>query len=180
MLGGPKGPGLIILIPIIDKMVKVDLRTITFDVPPQDVITKDNVSVKVNAVVYFRALDPNKAINNVENYFEATSQIAQTSLRAILGQVELDELLSKRGSLASRRRAARLLALFSELHPAGEELSYLRPWREEIERRRAVLLSALDKFLSAKECKVVQASTKSSPVRGFPDQCFSQLQPNLD
>lgn len=99
MLGGPKGPGLIILIPIVDKMVKVDLRTITFDIPPQDVITKDNVSVKVNAVLYFRALDPNKAINNVENYFEATSQIAQTTLRAILGQVELDELLSKRDKI---------------------------------------------------------------------------------
>lgn len=96
---GIKGPGLIILIPIIDKMVRVDLRTITFDVPPQDVITRDNVSVKVNAVLYFRVLDPLKAIINVENFFEATSQIAQTTLRSILGQFELDELLISRDKI---------------------------------------------------------------------------------
>ncbi|MCP4705486.1 MAG: slipin family protein [candidate division Zixibacteria bacterium] len=93
---GAKGPGLIILIPIIDRMQRVDLRVITFDVPPQDVITRDNVSVKVNAVVYFRVMEPNKAIVAVANFFEATSQIAQTTLRSVLGQVELDELLSSR------------------------------------------------------------------------------------
>ncbi|MCH9032025.1 MAG: slipin family protein [candidate division Zixibacteria bacterium] len=93
---GAKGPGLIILVPIIDKMVRVDLRTITFDIPPQDIITKDNISVKVNAVLYFRIIDPQKAIVNVENYFEATSQIAQTTLRSILGKFELDELLMQR------------------------------------------------------------------------------------
>ncbi len=93
---GAKGPGIILLIPLVDRMVRVDLRTITFDVPPQDVITKDNVSVKVNAVVYFRVMDPNKAIVAVANYFEATSQIAQTTLRSVLGQVDLDELLSNR------------------------------------------------------------------------------------
>ncbi len=96
---GIKGPGLIVLIPIIDKMVRVDLRTITFDIPPQDVITRDNVSVKVNAVLYFRVLDPQKAIINVENFFEATSQIAQTTLRSILGQFELDELLINRDKI---------------------------------------------------------------------------------
>jgi regulator of protease activity HflC (stomatin/prohibitin superfamily) len=93
---GAKGPGIILLIPIVDRMIRVDLRTITFDVPPQDVITKDNVSVKVNAVLYFRVMDPNKAIVAVANYFEATSQIAQTTLRSVLGQVDLDELLSNR------------------------------------------------------------------------------------
>jgi len=93
---GAKGPGIIILIPLVDRMVRVDLRTITFDVPPQDVITNDNVSVKVNAVVYFRVMDSNKAIVAVANFFEATSQIAQTTLRSVLGQVELDELLSNR------------------------------------------------------------------------------------
>ncbi len=93
---GAKGPGLILLIPVVDKLLRVDLRTITFDVPPQDVITRDNVSVKVNAVLYFRVMDPNKAIVAVANYFEATSQIAQTTLRSVLGQVELDELLSNR------------------------------------------------------------------------------------
>jgi regulator of protease activity HflC (stomatin/prohibitin superfamily) len=93
---GAKGPGLIILIPIVDKMVRVDLRVITYDVPSQDVITKDNVSVKVNAVVYFQVVDANRAIVSVANFFEATSQIAQTTLRSVLGQVELDDLLTNR------------------------------------------------------------------------------------
>lgn len=93
---GQKGPGLILLIPVIDKMVKIPLRTVTMDVPSQDVITRDNVSVKVNAVVYFRVLDPTKAVLQVENYLYATSQIAQTTLRSTLGESELDELLSKR------------------------------------------------------------------------------------
>jgi regulator of protease activity HflC (stomatin/prohibitin superfamily) len=93
---GPKGPGLIIIIPLIDKWVRVNLRLIAMDVPPQDVITKDNVSVKVNAVIYFRVLEPNKAITEVDDYLYATSQIAQTTLRSILGMVELDDLLSDR------------------------------------------------------------------------------------
>jgi len=96
---GAKGPGLIILIPIIDKMVRVDLRVITYDIPAQDVITKDNVSIKVNAVLYFQVLDPNKAIVSVANFFEATSQIAQTTLRSVLGQVELDDLLANRDKI---------------------------------------------------------------------------------
>ncbi|MBN1613716.1 MAG: slipin family protein [Deltaproteobacteria bacterium] len=91
-----KGPGLIILIPVVDKMVKVDMRTITMDVPPQDVITRDNVSIKVNAVIYFRVLEANTAVIGVENYLYATSQLAQTTLRSVCGQVELDELLSER------------------------------------------------------------------------------------
>jgi regulator of protease activity HflC (stomatin/prohibitin superfamily) len=91
-----KGPGLIFLIPVIDKMLRVSLRTVTMDVPPQDVITRDNVSVKVSAVVYFRVVDPNKAIVEVENYMYATSQLAQTSLRSILGQEELDSMLAER------------------------------------------------------------------------------------
>lgn len=91
-----KGPGLILLIPIVDKMVKVSLRTVVMDVPPQDVITKDNVSISVNAVVYYRVLQPEKAIVEVENFHVATSQLSQTTLRSILGQSELDELLSQR------------------------------------------------------------------------------------
>lgn len=91
-----KGPGLIILIPVIDRMVRVSLRTITMDVPSQDVITRDNVSVKVNAVIYFRVMDPTKAVIEVENYLYATSQLAQTTLRSVCGQSELDELLSER------------------------------------------------------------------------------------
>ena len=94
--GGVKGPGLILLIPIIDKMVKVSLRTVVLDVPPQDVITQDNVSIKVNAVVYFRVIEPQKAVVQVENFLVATSQISQTTLRSVLGQSELDDLLSQR------------------------------------------------------------------------------------
>ncbi len=94
-----KGPGLIIIWPIIDKLVKVDLRTVTFDVPAQDIITQDNISVKVNAVVYFRVIDPTKAITAVEDFHYATSQISQTTLRSVLGQSSLDELLAKRDEL---------------------------------------------------------------------------------
>ena len=94
-----KGPGLILLIPIIDRMVRVDLRTVTLTVPPQEVITKDNVTVRVNAVAYFRVIDPNRAITEVENFLLATSQISQTTLRSVLGKAELDALLSERERL---------------------------------------------------------------------------------
>jgi len=94
-----KGPGLVIIWPIIDRLVKVSLRTVTFDVPSQDIITRDNITVKVNAVVYFRVMDPEKAITAVEDFFYATSQIAQTTLRSILGQSQLDELLTNREEL---------------------------------------------------------------------------------
>ncbi len=97
-----KGPGLIILIPIIDKMVKVSLRLVAMDVPPQDVITRDNVSVKVNAVIYFRVMDPTNATIEVENFLFATSQLAQTTLRSVCGQVELDELLAEREKINTR------------------------------------------------------------------------------
>jgi regulator of protease activity HflC (stomatin/prohibitin superfamily) len=94
--GGPKGPGLFILLPFVDKMVKVDLRTVTMDVPPQDVITRDNVPARVNAVVYFRVVDPNRSVLEVENHVVATSQISQTTLRSVLGQKDLDNLLINR------------------------------------------------------------------------------------
>jgi len=95
-LVGSKGPGLILLIPLVDRMVKVSLRTVAMDIPPQDVITKDNVSVKVNAVLYFRVMDPSKAITEVEDYLYATSQLAQTTLRSVMGGAELDEMLAER------------------------------------------------------------------------------------
>src|SRR5216684_5865102 len=95
----PKGPGLFLLIPIVDRMVKVDLRTITLSVPPQEVITKDNVPVRVNAVAYFRIVDPKAAIVQIENFMVATSQIAQTTLRSVLGQHLLDELLAERDKI---------------------------------------------------------------------------------
>jgi regulator of protease activity HflC (stomatin/prohibitin superfamily) len=100
--GEGNGPGLIILIPLLDRMVKVSLRTVTMDVPSQDVITKDNVSLKVNAVIYFRVIDPDRAIIQVEDYLFATSQIAQTTLRSVLGQSELDELLAERDRINQR------------------------------------------------------------------------------
>src|SRR5262245_49420971 len=99
LLPGAKGPGVILVFAPIDRMVKVGLRTVVFDVPPQDVITRDNVSVKVNAVVYFRVIDPRRAVVEVENFVYATSQLAQTTLRSVLGQVDLDDLLSRRERL---------------------------------------------------------------------------------
>jgi regulator of protease activity HflC (stomatin/prohibitin superfamily) len=101
-LVGLRGPGLILLIPFIDKMVKVSLRTVVMDVPPQDIITQDNVSIKVNAVVYFRVMDPRKAVVEVENFLMATSQFSQTTLRSVLGQSEMDDLLSQREKINQR------------------------------------------------------------------------------
>ncbi len=97
-----RGPGIIFVIPLVEKMLKVDMRTITMDIPPQDVITRDNVSVKVSAVLYFRVIDPNRAVVEVENYLFATSQLAQTTLRSICGQCELDELLAARDRINSK------------------------------------------------------------------------------
>ena len=98
----PRGPGITYVIPFIEKMIRVDLRTVTMDIPPQDVITRDNVSVKVSAVLYFRVLEPNRAIREVENYLFATSQLAQVTLRSVCGQGELDELLAERDKINSR------------------------------------------------------------------------------
>ena len=112
---GIKGPGLFILIPFIDKAVKVDLRTVTLNVPPQEVITRDNVTVKVNAVAYFRVVDASKAIVQVENYLVATSQIAQTTLRSVLGQVDLDQLLSERDQINDRLQTI----IDEQTHPWG-------------------------------------------------------------
>ena len=97
--GGPKGPGLFVLLPFIDNMVKMDLRTVTMDVPPQDIITRDNVPARVNAVLYFRVVDPNRAVIEVENHVLATSQISQTTLRSVLGQRDLDDLLTNRDEI---------------------------------------------------------------------------------
>jgi regulator of protease activity HflC (stomatin/prohibitin superfamily) len=98
----PRGPGIAYVIPAIEKMIRIDMRTVTRDIPPQDVITKDNVSVKVSAVLYFRVLDPNRAVREVENYLFATSQLAQVTLRSICGQAELDELLAEREKINAR------------------------------------------------------------------------------
>ena len=98
----PRGPGITYVIPLVEKMLRIDLRTVTLDVPPQDVITRDNVSVKVSAVLYFRVIDPNRAIREVQNYLFATSQLAQVTLRSVCGQAELDELLAEREKMNTR------------------------------------------------------------------------------
>jgi regulator of protease activity HflC (stomatin/prohibitin superfamily) len=119
LLPTPKGPGVILVFAPIDRIVRVSLRTIVLDVPPQDVITRDNVSVKVNAVVYFRVMDPNRAIVEVESYHYATSQLAQTTLRSVLGEVELDDLLSQREQL--NRQLQKILDLHTD--PWGIKVS---------------------------------------------------------
>src|SRR6266571_4180386 len=138
LLPEPKGPGLFLLIPIVDRMVKVDLRTITLAIPPQEVITKDNVPVRVNAVAYFRIVEPKNAIVQIENFMAATSQIAQTTLRSVLGQHVLDELLSEREKInailqgindeGEFQASERLkdAALVIEEHPIALQLRYLQ------------------------------------------------------
>ena len=164
VLGVPKGPGLIILIPIIDRMTKVSLRTVVLDVPPQDVITRDNVTIKVNAVVYFRVIDPKKAIIDVENYLYATSQLSQTTLRSVLGQAELDDLLAHREQINEKLQEI----LDTHAEPWGikvsnvevknvdlpQEMQRAIARQAEAEReRRAKIISAEGEF---------QASTKLS------------------
>jgi regulator of protease activity HflC (stomatin/prohibitin superfamily) len=164
---GAKGPGLIILIPFIDKMVKVSLRVVTLDVPTQDVITKDNVSVKVDAVVYFRVIDPVKAIINVENYMYATSQISQTTLRSICGQEELDGLLSKREEINMKLQevidketdawGVKVIAVELKRIDLPENLVKAMARQAEAEReRRAKVIAAEGEYQAAE--KLVQAA----------------------
>lgn len=165
---GPKGPGIVIVIPVIDKMLKVSLRTVAMDVPPQDVITKDNVSVKVNAVVYFRVLEPNKAITEVEEFMYATSQLAQTTLRSTLGMVELDDLLSDRERINVELQSI----LDTQTDPWGikismvevkhvdlpQEMQRAMAKQAEAEReRRAKVINAEGEFQAA--AKLIEAAT---------------------
>lgn len=161
-LPSPKGPGLFILLPVLDKMVRVDLRTVTFDVPPQDIITRDNVTLKVNAVIYFRVVDPVKSVIAIENYLYATSQLAQTTLRSVLGQVELDELLSQRDTLNTKLQAI----LDTQTEPWGIKVTHVEvkqidlppemqramARQAEAEReRRAKVIAAEGEFQAAKQ-----------------------------
>lgn len=172
---GAKGPGLIILIPFIDKMVKVGLRTITMDVQPQDIITRDNVSVKVNAVLYFRVVYPEKAINNVENYLFATNQIAQTTLRSICGQSDLDELLSERDKINQRLQQI----IDDHTEPWGIKVSSVEvkqidlpiemqramARQAEAEReRRAKVINADGEFQAAKKLSEAAAQIQEYPI----------------
>lgn len=170
-----KGPGLIIIIPGIDKVVKVDMRTITLDVPPQDVITKDNVSIKVSAVVYFRVMDANAAVTNVENYLYATSQLAQTTLRSVCGQMELDEILSEREKINLHLQAI----LDRSTEPWGikislvevkhidlpEEMKRSMAKQAEAEReRRAKVINAEGEFQAAQKLIDAAALMETQPM----------------
>jgi len=171
---GAKGPGLIILIPIVDKLVRVDLRVITYDIPPQDVITKDNVSVKVNAVLYFQVTDANRSIVSVANFFEATSQIAQTTLRSVLGQVELDELLADREKINAQLQKI----IDDQTEPWGVKVSVVEvknvdlppemiraiAKQAEAEReRRAKIIHAQGEFEAAQKLSEAAAVISKSP-----------------
>jgi regulator of protease activity HflC (stomatin/prohibitin superfamily) len=164
--GEGNGPGLIILIPLLDRMVKVSLRTVTMDVPPQDVITKDNVSLKVNAVVYFRVIDPDRAIIQVEDYLFATSQIAQTTLRSVLGQSELDELLAERDRINQRLQqiidehtdpwGIKVTAVEIKLVDLPQEMQRAMAKQAEAERERRAKIIHAEGELQASE-KLAQA-----------------------
>ncbi|WP_448584365.1 slipin family protein [Thermocrinis sp.] len=172
---GAKGPGLFILIPIIDRMVKVDLRTVTLDVPTQDIITKDNVSVSVDAVVYFRVVDPVKAIVEVENYLYATSQIAQTTLRSVCGSVELDELLAEREKLNIQLQeiidrqtdpwGVKVVAVELKKIDLPEELRKAMARQAEAEReRRAKIITAEAEYQAAQKLADAARILASEPL----------------
>lgn len=177
-LVGSKGPGIILLIPFIDRMVKISLRTVVMDVPPQDVITKDNVSVQVNAVLYFRVLTPEKSVVEVENYLFATSQLSQTTLRSIVGQVELDELLMERDKINARLQEiidqhsdpwGIKVSLVEVKHiDLPEEMKRAMAKQAEAEReRRAKIIAAEGEY---------QAATKLTDAAKIIDQSPSALQ----
>jgi regulator of protease activity HflC (stomatin/prohibitin superfamily) len=164
---GAKGPGLFLLIPMVDKMVRVSLRIVAFDVPPQDVITKDNVSVKVNAVVYFRVMNPESAIVAVEDYLYATSQLAQTTLRSVLGQAELDELLAERDTINAKLQTIldeqtdawgiKVSAVEVKHVDLPQEMQRAMARQAEAEReRRAKIIAAQGEFQAAE--KLAQAA----------------------
>lgn len=172
---GAKGPGLFILVPIIDRMVKVDLRTVTLDVPTQDIITKDNVSVSVDAVVYFRVVDPVRAIVEVENYLYATSQIAQTTLRSVCGAVELDELLSEREKLNLQLQelidrqtdpwGVKVVAVELKRIDLPEELRRAMARQAEAEReRRAKIITAEAEYQAAQKLADAAQILASQPL----------------
>jgi regulator of protease activity HflC (stomatin/prohibitin superfamily) len=173
--GSGNGPGLILLIPIIDKMVKVTLRTVAMDVPSQDTITKDNVSLKVNAVIYFRVMDPERAVVAVEDYLFATSQIAQTTLRSVLGQSELDELLSERDKINQKLQriidehtepwGIKVSAVEVKFIDLPQEMQRAMAKQAEAEReKRAKIIHAEGELLASE--KLAQAATviASEPV----------------
>src|SRR5215831_6969992 len=175
LLPEPKGPGLFILIPIVDRMVKVDLRTITLNIPPQEVITKDNVPVRVNAVAYFRIVEPKDAIVQVENFMVATSQIAQTTLRSVLGQHVLDELLSEREEINAILQGiideatapwgikVSIVEVKDVEIPSGMQRAMARQAEAERERR-AKIISSEGEFQAAERLKDAAQVMATQPI----------------
>src|SRR5512133_1967488 len=175
LLDPPKGPGLFILIPVVDRMVKVDLRTITLNVPPQEVITKDNVPARVNAVAYFRIIDPKAAIVQVENFMSATSQIAQTTLRSVLGQHLLDELLSERDKINAILQAiideqtapwgikVSIVEVKDVEIPSGMQRAMARQAEAERERR-AKVINAEGEFQASERLKDAALVIEDHPI----------------
>ena len=172
---GVKGPGLILLLPFIDKMVKVSLRILVMDVPPQDVITKDNVSIKVNAVVYFRVINPEKAVIEVEDYLYATSQLAQTTLRSVLGEVELDELLAHREKLNQKLQeiidkqtdpwGIKVTAVEIKHVDLPQEMQRAMARQAEAEReRRAKIISAEGEYQAAQRLREAAEILAQNPL----------------
>ncbi|MDW8237044.1 MAG: slipin family protein [Aquificaceae bacterium] len=172
---GAGGPGLIIIVPIIDQIVKVDMRTVTLDVPTQDIITKDNVSVSVDAVVYFRVIDPVRAIVAVENFFYATSQIAQTTLRSVCGGAELDELLSEREKFNTQLQSIldkqtdpwgiKVVAVELKRVDLPEELRRAMAKQAEAEReRRAKIITAEAEYQASQKLAEAAAILSSQPI----------------
>jgi regulator of protease activity HflC (stomatin/prohibitin superfamily) len=175
LLPEPKGPGLFILIPVVDRMVRVDLRTITLNVPPQEVITKDNVPVRVNAVAYFRIVEPKNAIVQIENFMVATSQIAQTTLRSVLGQHMLDELLAERDKINAILQAiideatspwgikVSIVEVKDVEIPASMQRAMARQAEAERERR-AKVISAEGEFQASERLKDAAAIMSQEPI----------------
>ena len=175
---GVKGPGLIVLVPGVQKMARVDLRTIVLDVPKQDVISRDNVSVKVNAVVYFRIVDPAKAIIQVANPFEATSQLAQTTLRSVLGQHELDEMLAQR----ERLNADVQLILDASTDAWGIKVSHVEIKHVDLDESMIRAMARQAEAERARRAKVIHAEgeqqaaaalVEAAPVAGPPNRCIA-------
>src|SRR5438067_887861 len=175
LLPAPKGPGLFILIPVVDRMVKVDLRTITLTVPPQEVITKDNVPVRVNAVAYFRIVDPKAAIVQIENFMVATSQIAQTTLRSVLGQHVLDELLSEREKINAILQGiidestapwgikVSIVEVKDVVIPSGMQRAMARQAEAERERRAKIII-AEGEFQASERLKDAALVIEEHPI----------------
>jgi len=175
VLEKPKGPGIVIIIPLVDRFVRISLRTIVQDVPSQDVITRDNVTVKVNAVIYFRVIDPLKAVIDVENYLYATSQISQTTLRSVCGQAELDELLAKREEISSHIQGIidrhtdpwgiKVSSVELKYIDLPEEMQRMIARQAEAEReRRAKVINAEGEFQAAQKLLDAASVIAKEPI----------------